>query len=97
MWRPASLQAFEAFERSEQITVTVVFRRRSDPQLQSDSRAADWEIKPRRSLPPGQAEDGCFEPKQRDVHEVDRSAFICAGVEQKLTLEEDFWRKPQPD
>lgn len=91
VWRRASSQAFEAFERSEQITVTVVFRHRFDLQLQSDSRAADSEIKPCRSVPPGPTEEGCFEPKQRDVHGVDRSAFICAGVacvEQKVTLEE---------
>lgn len=46
VWRRASSQAFEAFERSEQITVTVVFRHRFDLQLQSDSRAADSEINP---------------------------------------------------
>lgn len=97
VWRPASFQAFEAWERSEQITVPVVSRHRSDLQPQSDGRAAGSEIKPRRAAPPGQTEEGCFEPKQRAVHAVDGSAFIWAGVEQKLTLEGDFWRKPQPD
>lgn len=99
VWRRASSQAFEAFERSVQITVTVVFRHRFDLQLQSDSRAAESEIKPGRSVPLGQTQECCFEPKQRDAHGVDRSAFICtrvACVEQNLTLS-DFWRKPQPN
>lgn len=77
VWRRASSRAFQASERSEQITVIVARHRRFDLQLPSDSRAGEAGLKPGRTVPPWQEGECCFEQKYRDVEGIHRSCFVC--------------------